>query len=67
MKIFQIFMKNREQFFLTEFSNNKNVFFWNYENFYQNDPTLFFDVNHMNIRGATLFTKQLNRDLETKF
>lgn len=64
--LIQVHAINREKI-VNKFVDNKNVFFWNYETFHEQDPNLFFNVNHMNPEGANLFTNQFNKDLKKAF
>jgi len=51
--------------FLKEFVDNKNVFFLNFENFEEDNSKLFFDLNHLNIEGAKIFSEAFNKRLKT--
>ena len=50
--------------FLNEIVDNKLCFFLNYEDFFENDTKLYYDIDHLNTEGAIAFTKELNRVLK---
>lgn len=51
------------QEFLNQVVDNRNVFFLNYETFLEREPALFFNINHLNPKGAQILTQKLNEDL----
>lgn len=51
--------------FLNQVVDNKTVFFLNFETFNENNPHLFFNINHMNPEGAKIFSQHLSQVLKT--
>ena len=56
------FQKKRNKF-LKEVVDNKTCFYFDFSRKYEDNVYLFFNVNHMNVEGAKLFTKDLNKIL----
>jgi hypothetical protein len=50
--------------FLKTLVDNKDVFFWDYSAFYQKNIDSFYNINHLNPKGAELFTKEINARLK---
>lgn len=55
--------RDRRAAFLHKVVDNKNVYFWDYETFHEKDIHLFIDYNHLNPKGASLFTCEINKRL----
>jgi len=55
---------NEEKFILDQLkSEYQTIKFYNFENYYKNVTGIFFDTNHLNKRGRTVFTKHLSQVL----
>ncbi|GAB3668706.1 hypothetical protein GCM10028791_44010 [Echinicola sediminis] len=68
-KSFEKIHYDRRNKILDQFIDNNQVQFWNCENTYQTDTSLFYDPIHLNVDGANKFTKEINRkilDLESE-
>ncbi len=55
----------RRNGFLERYEDTPNVYIWNEERIYEDQPDLFYDINHMNTKGATIFTAKLDSLLNT--
>lgn len=53
-------LTDRRHHILNELVDNEFVYFWNYEKAYESKTDLFFNMNHMNPKGAEVFTAEFN-------
>lgn len=52
---------------ISDLIDNQTVYFWDYQETYQNKPDIFNNINHLNVEGAEFFTKELNHRIEKEF